>query len=356
MRLVLACDTTLQNLQNGGTRRARLEPQKGKILEQKGQHHRSQDGQAFFLSSGLLQRTQRLIEMTVALNQSFVEFTQGCEEDSSDEEEDRTLKLRDYSNVPIDLQNAYDALQQAVEIELRRSGQEDLRTLYPSNDQEHPASEVKDTQTSSVGAEEEQENGRHIQPMDEESRCSLWVQQTPPQSSTETSMEGSGIFELDKTSPPGMDATSVKQSTSRGQSSSPSYSSSSSSSTPTPPVKQPRPRGRPRKHPSILPSSIEISSHSSSSETGGCASESGCDSDFKDHQTTTKAVCPLNIRTFHASPSEFRSDCTCLYHNEPVNECYDTAVTNCILRDVKSISNQLRIICDLFMCTIVFHF
>lgn len=318
VRLVLACDSTLQNLQNGGTRRPRLEPQKGKILEQKGHHHHSQDGQAFFLSSGLLQRTQRLIEMTVALNQSFVQFTQGCEEDSSDEEEDRTLKLRDYSNVPIDLQNAYDALQQAVETELRRSGQEDLRTLYPSSDQEHSASEVKEGQTSPGGAEKEQENRGDIQPMDEESRCSLWVQQTPPQSSTDTSMECSGIFELDKTSSssPDLEATSVKQSTSRGQSSSPSYSSSSSSSssTPTPPVKQPRPRGRPRKHPPKLPAPVEISSHSSSSETGGCVSESGCDSDFKDQQTTTKAVSPLNVRTFHVSPSEFRSDFPCLCH------------------------------------------
>ncbi|XP_062392831.1 transcriptional regulator ATRX-like isoform X1 [Sardina pilchardus] len=361
VRLVLTCDSTLQNLQNGGSRRARLEPQRGKILDQKGQHHQTQDGQAFSLSSGLLQRTQRLIEMTMALNQSFVQFMEGCEEDSSDEEEDRTLKLRDYSNVPIDLQNAYDALQQAVETELRRCGQGDLRTLYPSSEPEQPASKVKEGETSTMG--DDQEDERDIQPMDEESRCSLWVQQMPPQSSTDASMEGNSIFESDKSSSNDLEMISMKKSMPHDQSSSPSYSSSSSSSTLTPLVKpRPRGRGRPRKHPPKLQRAVEPSSHSSSSETGGCASESGCDSDFKDQQTTTKGVSPLNAaRSFHVSPNFYLQTVSCTACPQQMNHfqwdamyrhpalgvlicksCYSYYMSDDISKDVDGTDEQCR--------------
>lgn len=327
VRLVLACDTTLQNLQNGGTRRARLDPQRAKILALKGQQTPTQteDSEAP-LSTGLLQRTQRLVEMTMALNQSFVQFMQVSEEDNSDEEEERTIKLKDYSNVPVDLQNAYNALQHAVEMELRRCGQEDPRTLYTSSEQEHPASQIKEGQTSSVG-DEEQEDERGIQPMDEESRCSLWVQQTPLLTSTDTSVEGSGIFELEKSSSPDLERTSIPKSKLYDQSPSPSYSSSSSSSRLTTSV-QPRPRGRPRKRQPKSPGPVELSSHSSSSDTGGCGSESGCDSDFKDQHLTTKGVSPLNARTFQVLPSEY----DLVIMNEPVKQYCDSAVSNHVLR------------------------
>ncbi|KAL2095175.1 hypothetical protein ACEWY4_009894 [Coilia grayii] len=341
VRLVLACDATLQKLENAGLTRACLEPPQGaKIVDRRRrEYHQTQGCQASFLSTGLLQRTQRLVEMTLALNQSFVYFLQGNEDDSSDEEQDRIIKLRDYSNVPIDLQNAYDALQNAVTIELRRCGYENPRTLYAAREEDSLASKVSEGQTSAVGGEEV----GGIQPSDEESRC----------------MKGSVMLQLEKISNADQEQTRMNKSEPHDQSSSPTYSSSSTSSTPTTPL-QKRGRGRPRKH-AKLPTPAEISSNSSSSETGGCSSESGCDGDYKCQYPTAKMVSPLNTRKFQLSPNMDLQTVHCTACGEQVNHfqwdaiyrhpalrvlicesCYRYYMSDDISKDVDGTDEQCR--------------
>lgn len=314
VRLVLACDSTLQKLENAGLTRARLEPPPGaKIVDRRNRREyrqASQASQPSVLSAGLLQRTQRLIEMTLALNQSFVYFLQGNDEDSSDEdeeeEEDRTAKLKDYSNVPVDLQNAYDALQSAVTTELRRFGHESPKTLYSSTcEEQNVESKASEGQPSAV---EEEVEIVDIQPSDEESRCSLWVQETPVQESLDKSVEASVMLQVENISAPDQETTrNEKTGAPHHQSCSPTYSSCSASSVPPMPVpiKAPgRPRGRPRKHPK-LPTPAEISCNSSSSENGGSSSENGGDGYYKCQYRAAKGVATLKSRSIRFSSGKF---------------------------------------------------
>lgn len=115
MGLVRACDTTLESVQNYGTKRARLDPD---IFGQRGQFGQTQD---FMASSHLSERNQRLVEMTMALNESYMQFMQSFREVSfEDEEECRTLKLKAYFHILVDLKRAHDALKETVESEIQR--------------------------------------------------------------------------------------------------------------------------------------------------------------------------------------------------------------------------------------------
>lgn len=115
MGLVQACDATLESVHNYGSKRARLDPD---IFGQKGPFGHTQD---FMASGHLSERNQRLVEMTVALNESYMQFMQSFRKTNfDDEEEDRTLKLRAYFHILLDLKRAHDALKETVEAEIQR--------------------------------------------------------------------------------------------------------------------------------------------------------------------------------------------------------------------------------------------
>uniref|UniRef100_A0AAY4EP16 ATP-dependent helicase ATRX n=1 Tax=Denticeps clupeoides TaxID=299321 RepID=A0AAY4EP16_9TELE len=120
--LVLACDTAIQNLQQiCGPKRPRSDTDRTKVTGPKGK--RTQGQVCRPISAALTQRTERLVEMTVALNRSFVAFVQTTGEDEDEEEEeDKMNQLQAYTEVLVDLRKAHDALQQAVQAELQRRG------------------------------------------------------------------------------------------------------------------------------------------------------------------------------------------------------------------------------------------